>query len=129
MKVRLKLKLMSFVSIFKSIGKGLESVATIGSQVATVVTVFNPAAGAILAAASTAILKAELLFSGTPKSGVQKKQAVMDELMSGLTLAFAMNGKTMPANVQQDLSTAVDNIVSVLNSVNSIQQTAATSNG
>lgn len=75
------------------------------------------------------ILDVEALFSKTPKSGPQKKAAVMDAVKSGLGLAaaFGVNQLADPATRDQVVTTAgalTDAVVSGFNASGQFEASA-----
>lgn len=84
----------SFLGAFrKMLGAG----AGVGQLAAPYVSLFNPAAGAIVASVSRAIIRAESEYS-EPKSGPLKQAAVIADFKAGLDVAkdiLAAQGKTI----------------------------------
>lgn len=110
---------MSFLGVFKSILHGADVAAHIAVDEAPLVSLFSPAAGALISAIGSAVLRAEALHP-EPKSGPQKKQSATDELLPALRLAFAFTGRELPVEAVVNLSGAIDAMVAALNSVNSL---------
>ena len=113
-KVIKKVETMSFKSIFAKVLNVVEDVPKVLNVVDPVVSIFSPPAGAFLNVVSTSILKAEVLFSG-PSAGEAKKDYATQEINNALSLAFALQGKTIPDNIVKQLSGAIDGLVAVWN--------------
>ena len=118
MRVRIRVwgKLMSFLSILKTVGTDLLGVSkTVVADVennapaiSAALSALNPAAGAIFNTVTSSITAAEQYFS-TPKSGAQKLTYVLGDFSQGLAIAqqvLALNGSTLNYN-----STALTNFV------------------
>lgn len=122
---------MSFLSAFEhdaaKVGHALAKIllyaAEVGVEGAPVVSALNPVAGAALQLASGFIIEAEAKFQN-PKSGPAKKEYVMNNMSSALTLAFAIQGKQVPANLLTILSGQVDSTVAMLNSIQQVNAIA-----
>ena len=111
---------MSFLSVLQGIAqgaeKGIEAAAKVGVALAPEITAINPVAGMIAGAVGQAIVGAE----ATKDPGPQKKETAMSGIMLGMTLAFELEGKQLPADVQAQLSTGIDALIQAINSLNAI---------
>ena len=113
---------MSFISIIKGIGKGIEKVAGVAGSVAEpviqlatpFVTILNPAAGAILGKIGTLVAGMETMVTSA-QSGALKKQTVAQIAVAEIPqLAEIINQFGPNVKIPQaELSAAID--VSVAN--------------
>lgn len=117
---------MSFISIIKGIGKGIEKVAGLAGtvvepivQLATpFVTILNPAAGAILAKISSLVAGMETMVTSA-QAGAFKKQTVAQIAVAEIPQLAEVISQFGP-NVkipQAELSTAIDASVAGYNSI------------
>lgn len=82
---------MSFISVFKSIGRGIEKVVGVGAAVVTTaitvaepfVAELNPAAGAVLDLVGKATATVESIITGAAQ-GIQKKQTATEIITAEL---------------------------------------------
>ncbi len=132
---------MSFLSIIKGIGKGIEKVASVvekgvepAIQLATpFVTILNPAAGAILSKVGTLIAGVETMVT-TAKQGTLKKQTVaqiaIEEIpqIAEVAAQFGPNVKIPQAELSAviDASVASYNAIATLITAIEAQNKAAT---
>lgn len=88
---------MNFLGIAKSIGKDL---GIVGGVAAPIVSIFNPALGAIIGKISTAVVNAEAQMPADGQ-GPAKQQAVVDSFDQSLAMAqtiLRQNGKLLTYN-------------------------------
>lgn len=117
-------KNMSFLSTIEQDGKKILGAIEAGLHFAIeatpvagdIVSLFNPAAGALISLIGTRIIAAEAQITQA-KSGVTKKAYVMAGLSDALTLAYALQGKTVPPEAMTGVSNAVDAFVALMNSI------------
>jgi hypothetical protein len=115
---------MSFLSALENDGKHVLSAIETGLHFAIqatpvageIVSLFNPAAGAMISLIGTKVIAAENQITAA-KSGAQKKAFVMAGLSDALTLAYALQGKPVPPDALAGVSNAVDAFVSLMNAV------------
>ena len=117
---------MSFISIIKGIGKGLEKVAGVAGTVAEpviqlatpFVTILNPAAGAILGKIGTLIAGMETMVTSA-QSGALKKQTVAQIAVAEIPqLAEVINQFGPNVKIPQaELSAAIDASVAGYNAI------------
>ena len=107
---------MSFLSIVKTVGKGVKSAAPfIGPGIASL----NPVAGAIFNGVVNSMTKAEQVYQDVPKSGDLKKDFTTSEFEIGLTLAseiLAARGETLDYN-KEALHRYIDAQAAALNAL------------
>ena len=120
---------MSFLDVLRGIAQGaekvLDAVAKIGIAVGPELTAVNPIVGTIASSLGAAVLGAEATITA-PKAGAQKKDAVTAEIMLGMSLAFQLEGKQVPADLQDQIGTAIDSLIQAVNALNSIGAAVAT---
>ena len=117
---------MSFVSVFKAIGRGIEKVVGVGATVVTAginvaepfVAELNPAAGAILDLVGKATASVESIVTGV-QQGIAKKQAATDIITAELPNVQAIisefgSGFQIPT---AELSTLIDASVAEKNAL------------
>ena len=117
---------MSFISIIKGIGKGIEKVAGVAGSVAEpviqlatpFVTILNPAAGAILGKIGTLIAGMETMVTSA-QSGALKKQTVAQIAVAEIPqLAEVINQFGPNVKIPQaELSAAIDASVAGYNTI------------
>jgi hypothetical protein len=117
---------MSFISIIKGIGKGIEKVAGVAGSVAEpviqlatpFVTILNPAAGAILGKIGTLIAGMETMVTSA-QSGALKKQTVAQIAVAEIPqLAEIINQFGPNVKIPQaELSAAIDASVANYNAI------------
>ena len=117
---------MSFISIIKGIGKGIEKVAGVAGTVAEpviqlatpFVTILNPAAGAILGKIGTLIAGMETMVTSA-QSGALKKQTVAQIAVAEIPqLAEVINQFGPNVKIPQaELSAAIDASVANYNAI------------
>lgn len=117
---------MSFISIIKGIGKGIEKVAGVAGSVAEpviqlatpFVTILNPAAGAILGKIGTLIAGMETMVTSA-QSGALKKQTVAQIAVAEIPqLAEVINQFGPNVKIPQaELSAAIDASVANYNAI------------
>lgn len=117
---------MSFISIIKGIGKGIEKVAGVAGSVAEpviqlatpFVTILNPAAGAILGKIGTLIAGMETMVTSA-QSGALKKQTVAQIAVAEIPqLAEVINQFGPNVKIPQaELSAAIDASVAGYNAI------------
>jgi hypothetical protein len=115
---------VSFLSALENDGKkvigaietGLRFAVNISPAAGEIVSLFNPPVGALISMIGTKVIEAEAQITAA-KSGAQKKAAVMAGLNDALTLAYALQGKTVPPEAVASASNAVDAFVLLMNSV------------
>ena len=117
---------MSFISIIKGIGKGIEKVAGVAGNVAEpiiqlatpFVTILNPAAGAILGKIGTLIAGMETMVTSA-QSGALKKQTVAQIAVAEIPqLAEIINQFGPNVKIPQaELSAAIDASVANYNAI------------
>lgn len=120
---------MSFISIIKGIGKGIEKVAGVAGSVAEpviqpatpFVTILNPAAGAILGKIGTLIAGMETMVTSA-QSGALKKQIVAQIAVAEIPqLAEIINQFGPNVKIPQaELSAAIDASVANYNAIASL---------
>lgn len=118
---------MSFLTTIESDGKHILAALEAGLKLAIyatpvageVVSLFNPAAGALISMIGTRCIAAEAQITAA-KSGAQKKAFVMAGLSDSLTFAYVLNGKTVPPDSVAAVSSAVDAFVALLNSIQGV---------
>jgi hypothetical protein len=115
--------IMSFLSVFKGIGKGLLGVVTklddAALMAAPIVTAFNPAAGALLTMIGQAVAKAEATIT-SPKSGADKLKMVQSEVLPTIYWAFQIAGKPVPPDIMDKITKVTNGMVDVLNATHAI---------
>ena len=117
---------MSFISIIKGIGKGIEKVAGVAGSVAEpviqlatpFVTILNPAAGAILGKIGTLVAGMETMVTSA-QSGALKKQTVAQIAVAEIPqLAEIINQFGPNVKIPQaELSAAIDASVANYNAI------------
>jgi hypothetical protein len=117
---------MSFISIIKGIGKGIEKVAGVAGSVAEpviqlatpFVTILNPAAGAILGKIGSLVAGMETMVT-TAQSGALKKQTVVQIAVAEIPqLAEVINQFGPNVKIPEaELSTAIDASVAGYNAI------------
>jgi hypothetical protein len=105
---------MSFKSIFSKVLGVVEDVPKVLNVADPIISIFSPPAGAFLNVISTSIIKAEVLFTG-PSAGQTKKDFATQEITGAISLAFALQGKTVPSDLLSQISGAIDGLVAVWN--------------
>lgn len=122
---------MSFLSALENDGKHILAAIETGLRFAIaatpaagdVVSLFNPAVGALISMIGTKVIAAENQIT-VAKAGAQKKAFVMAGLTDALTLAYALQNKPVPPDAVTGVSNAVDAFVALMNAVQ--QSTAKT---
>lgn len=119
----------SFLSIIKSIGKGIEKVVGVGAEVAStvinvadpIVTTLNPVAGALLGKIGTVVAGVETLIT-TAQAGAAKKQTAEQILIAELPNLQAIisefgSGATID---QTAVGNAIDAVTNAYNAINAL---------
>lgn len=121
---------MSFLSIIKSIGKGIEKVVGVGAAVAStvitevdpIVTTLNPVAGALLGKIGTVVAGVETLIT-TAQAGAAKKQTAAQILESELpelqSIITAFGSKA--TFDQTAVSNAIDAVTGAYNAIAALE--------
>jgi hypothetical protein len=115
---------LSFLSALENDGKHILSAIETGLHFAIqaapvagdVVSLFNPAAGALISLIGTKVIAAENQITEA-KAGTKKKAFVMAGLSDALTFGYAIQGKPVPPDALAGVSNAVDAFVALLNAV------------
>jgi hypothetical protein len=93
--------------ILKNIWHGVDVGAHVVADAAPIISLINPAAGAIAGLISGAIIKAETAFPATG-SGPQKLQYVKDDILPSVELAFAIAGKPIDPKIHDFITDYVN---------------------
>ena len=112
---------MSFKSVFSKIVTVGDQIGKVEVAIAPMVAPFSPQAAAFLSITGNSILKMENAFQ-EPKSGPQKKLAVMSEVGGLLSMLFVLQGKPQPEGLTDKLSSTIDHIVQAMNGIKDIQE-------
>lgn len=106
-------------AILAKVWHGVDVVAHVAADAAPIISMINPAAGAIDALISNTIIKAETAFA-SPGSGAQKLQYVKDDILPSVELAFALAGKPLDPKVHDFITDFINAQVAKSNALKQI---------